>query len=338
MIRFLQTSDLHLNALRSRFDQYLDRADRMLRALDYLAVLHRVDFMIVAGDFFDQPNLTNADRQLLSDWLARCPVPIIGVSGNHDTRTSTFGDTCLSHVARLPMSTHVLHDRAPTLVQHDALALMMIPWHGWSDQEFHGIVTALLDRHRRDVPVVVVAHEAFVGCRGDNGHVVEHHRQAAVRTVLPVTWWALGDMHQYQLLADNAVYSGSPHQIDFGEGEAKGCCIVDIDQDDAGGFATTHKFVAVSSTPLVTLTEIPADNVWPDFCRFKPNDLVANSQIPPGIEYVVPTISCTDTINTVKSQQRDVLAGLDSVLYRAKLPSELHGLGTEIAQSLLARA
>jgi DNA repair exonuclease SbcCD nuclease subunit len=333
LARFLQTSDLHLNALRSRFDDYLERADQMLRALDYAAVSFRVDFTVVAGDFFDQPNLTNADRQLLSDWLARSPVPIIGISGNHDARTTSFGDTCLSHVTRLPMATHVLHDRAPVLVQHDAMDLILIPWHGWSDQEFHGIVTTLLDRRKRDVPVVVVAHEAFTGCRGDNGHEVHHHAQASIRTALPVTWWALGDMHQYQKLDSNAVYSGSPHQIDFGEGPDKGCCIVDF----ADG-AATHRFTGLKSTPLVTLTEIPPDNVWPPFCRFKPEDFVANTLLPPGIEYVVPNISGTGQDNTVKSHQRDVLAGLADVLYRAKLPSELHGLSTEIAQSLLARA
>jgi hypothetical protein len=140
-------------------------------------------------------------------------------------------------------------------------------------------------------------------------------------------------MHQYQKLDSNAVYSGSPHQIDFGEGPDKGCCIVDF----ADG-AATHRFTGLKSTPLVTLTEIPPDNVWPPFCRFKPEDFVANTLLPPGIEYVVPNISGTGQDNTVKSHQRDVLAGLADVLYRAKLPSELHGLSTEIAQSLLARA
>jgi DNA repair exonuclease SbcCD nuclease subunit len=336
MVRFVHTADLHLNALRSRFDGYLERVDVMLEELDRIAVQSKADFLVVAGDIFAQPNLTNPDRQLLTDWLARVPVPVIGISGNHDARDHQIGNTCLSYLSRLPLNQHYFNDQDPQVYQHDLVTFLLIPWHGWTDPEFYAISTALLDQAlklKRGLPIVAVAHEAFSGCRRDDGEVLVTTGQPHVPTGLEeVAWWALGDMHLPQRLADNAYYSGSPHQIDFGEGTEKGCLVVTID-----GSVVQSEFQPIASTPLVTLETLPENGEWPPFCRFKPAELIAGLQLPNGIEYVVPDISGPESDYTVKSQCADVLDNLVAVLYRAKLPSELHGRAEELARSLLTK-
>jgi exonuclease SbcD len=333
-VRFIHTADLHLNALRSRFDGYLERADAMLQELDRIARRQAVDFMVVAGDIFDQTNLTNQDRQLLSDWLARVPVPVIGISGNHDARDHTMGNTCLSYLSKLPLHQHYIHDQAPEVLYHDLATFLLLPWHGWTNHEFYGIATALLDKAvqaARGVPIIAVAHEAFVGCRRDDGGVLSSPGQPKVPTDLDaVAWWALGDMHASQRLADHAQYSGSPHQIDFGEGGNKGCLVVEIAADQV-----TTTFEPIVSTPLTTLTVLPANGAWPPFCRFKPPELLPGLQLPHGVEYVVPDISSSGASHVVKSQYVDVLANLSSVLFRAKLAGELHGRAETLARSFL---
>jgi len=292
----------------------------MLAEIDRIALTQDVEFVIVAGDIFDRPDLTNTDRQILSNWLASTPKPVVMISGNHDARTQRMGDTCLSYLSVLPLERHLIHDGEPKLFKWRGVNLILIPWHGWTNHEFYPIVSALLDNVQDDDPVIVVAHEAFAGGRSDNGMEVVKPGQPKVPD-LPVQYWALGDLHLFQTMAENAFYSGSPHQIDFGEKTEKGCLVV----TDA-----TPEFIPIRSAILATVTEVP--EVWPAFCRYMPADH-AEIVIPAGVEYVAPSGILQAT--AVTSALRGVLDGLEPSLRKTNLNSQHYGRAVELAKSFL---
>jgi len=264
--RFLHTADLHLNAQRRNFPHYLQRAEWLLRELEDLAAEQKCDCIVVAGDVFDQPNATIAERQVLSDWLGRLQTPVLMISGNHDARSKTIGDTCLSYLSSLKLHLHLVHDGDPRTVNAFGCYWLLLPYHPWTDQEFRLIVRAMVEkiRHKHaDVPIVAVMHDAVRGAMTERNIAVKKSDQITLIPELGPTYWALGDIHAPQQMLPNAFYCGAPYQVDFGElAEHKGVLLVDTDDPE-------HP-VSVDLDcpyPLVTLDEAP--NEWPAFGRYR---------------------------------------------------------------------
>lgn len=268
MTTFLHTADLHLNCQRRRYPtQYLKRAAWVLEAIERTAADYEVDCIVVAGDVFQHPNLTIAERQLLSDWLGQLETPVLMISGNHDCRQPrTFGDTCLSYLSALQLNLHLIHDGGPRFVRAFDCCWILMPYYRWTHQEFRLIVESMVERIRRklkDCPIVVVAHEAVYGATTDRGLEITQAQQIKLTQKTDVQYWALGDMHGPQVMLPNACYSGAPHQTTFGETvESKGCLIVDTDDP------TNPQLVELESPyPLLSLDAPPAGD-WPEFVRF----------------------------------------------------------------------
>lgn len=323
-MRILHTSDLHLNALRGY--RYLERADRMLRDLDVIADQHKVDCIVVAGDAFDRPDLTNAERQLLSDWLARTNFTVIMISGNHDKRSVAIGDTCLSHLSVLNLG-HVIHDGQPMVLKRDDFdcAFVLLPYQGWSDQEAFLIYETMIPEARKSgKPVVVVQHEAMRGCKADNDIEVTKKHQIRLTARDDVVYWALGDMHSAQPILPNAYYSGAPHQINFGEQRRKGCLIVDTDDPENPGF------VDVQSWPLLRLDDVP--ETWPDaFVQLTTPDY--RGTLPVNVRYS-PDVQQHE-VPVVQGQIVGPLSGIESVLGRAGLAPALLERTIGMAEEIL---
>jgi DNA repair exonuclease SbcCD nuclease subunit len=293
----------------------------MLAEIDRIAIEHDVDFVIVAGDIFDRVDLTNQDRQILSNWLAATPKPVVMISGNHDARSPKIGDTCLSYLSVLPLERHLIHDGDPELIKWQGANLILVPWHGWSNHEFYPIVSALLDRVEDDDPIIVVAHEAFAGGVVDSGMEITKPGQPKIPD-FPNIYWALGDLHLFQSMGNGAYYCGSPHQIDFGERLGKGCLVVKDKEVE---------FIPVASTALTTLTEVP--EIWPPFCRYMPADHV-EIIVPAGVEYVAPTGLMQST--AIKSEFRGALEGLEVSLRKTTLNSQHYDHAIVMAKEFLA--
>ena len=91
MIRFLHAADLHLGSRITRFEEAACEKIREARffALQQLrekAVEHHVDFILIAGDVFDDQSVSHGDASrafaMLEGSQNSCPVFII--PGNHD--------------------------------------------------------------------------------------------------------------------------------------------------------------------------------------------------------------------------------------------------------------
>ena len=334
MPRFLHTADLHLNSLRRFSKFYLDRAQMMLREILRIGHEHSVDFILVAGDVYDRRDITHLERQLLSEWLATSDIPIVAISGNHDKRSNEVGDTCLSYLSWLSekFHEHVVYDGAPLIVEIRGCALILVPFQGWMDQELYLILDALVPRAvESDLPVVVAMHEAVQGCVTDVGMTVTKSNQIRLDDAFPdVTYWALGDMHVNQQVADRAWYSGSPHQTKFDEVQEKGVLIVDTDDP------SNPEFVPVPSIPLLMLTEEPFK--WPDpteaLVQFRPDGPSPEYVLPPNVEIHPSVIVGGIEKETKERQLVGIFDGLDDALLRASLPGEMLPLAWRIACKL----
>ena len=90
MIKFLHLSDVHLGCRRYNLEE---RTKDFFHSWHDVIVRHalpnRVDFVLIAGDFFDRRNIDPqtmnhalAGLQLLKD----AGVPVVAIEGNHDRR------------------------------------------------------------------------------------------------------------------------------------------------------------------------------------------------------------------------------------------------------------
>ncbi len=330
MPRFLHTADLHINALR-KFDGYLDRHRRTLFDISKIALDAEVDFIIVAGDIYDRRDISHAERQLLSEWLATTRTPIVAISGNHDQRSVEIGDTCLSYLSSLSdqFSRHLIYDGVPTCVDLLGCRLILLPYQGWMDQELHLILQAKIQDSPTDLPIIVVLHEAVYGCKTDTGFSVTKKNQIRLDSSFPeVIYWALGDIHAHQEVRPNAWYPGSPHQTRFDESTTKGVLIVDTDTP------TDPEFISVDTIPLLTFDTPPNDG-WPApseaFVQYRPevgSDLTG--YIPDNVHYH-PTVVAPSSIPRDGIAATGIFEGLDLALARCALPEELYPLAWRLA-------
>jgi DNA repair exonuclease SbcCD nuclease subunit len=327
MPKFLHTADLHLNAQRRAFPQtYLQRTDWLLAAIEQTAIDHEVDCVVVAGDVFDRADLTNAERYRFAEWLGQLQIPVLCIAGNHDARSQQIGDTCLRDLSALRLKRHLIHDGDPRLVHAFDCSWILFPHHGWGSRELDLIVTSAVETATTrypDDPIVVVLHEAVMGSSTDGGHQLTQGVQ--LNGDVPVTYWALGDIHLTQRILPNAFYCGSPYQVDFGEAADKGVLIVDTDH------AMEPEFVSLTCPyPLVTLDQRQTE--WPEFSRYVGEDDVTT---PPHVLRVATTVQDTTPSTSPSQPTVPPLWGLEEHLSKQALDDVLIPRTLELANQML---
>jgi len=319
----------------------------MLESVLSVARQEQVDFIVLSGDIYDRLDITHAERQVLSEWLAGCEIPVIAISGNHEKRSEQVGDTGLSYLAALrdQFSSHIIYDGPPVMVEHLDCYFVLLPYQGWSDQELYMTLQLLLRRPPDyvvadyDKPVIVLMHEAVYGCKTDSGHKLSPKIRIEKDSFPEITYWALGDIHIRQKILDNAWYSGSPYQTEFGTPTDKGVLIVNTDQP------REPKFVKVDSIPLLSLSSKPAEG-WPGeaeaFVDYVPEGEAIDAMLLPAHVRYNPKVA--DTLITPSIREEDltqgivaggsIFDGLDNCLARANLKPELYPLAWRIAVRL----
>lgn len=263
-MKILHTADWHVGRRirgRSRADEHRD----VLREITSIADERRVDLVIVAGDLFDTASPTaEAEgivfRSLLD--LVEAGKRVVLVSGNHDNphrlaavrplldlaevTTGAFlappdqggvvDVRCASgevaRIALFPFQSQRSIVRAEDLMDAEAAE------HG---QKYDGrcryILRALTRGFGADTVNIVVAHLAVVGGEAGGGergaHTIFDYQVSAQAFPASAHYVALGHLHKAAQKIPGACpiwYSGSPLQLDFGDGdERKSVLIVDAD-------------------------------------------------------------------------------------------------------------
>jgi exonuclease SbcD len=259
-MRFVHTADLHVGANRY-LANYLRRQEEMFDSIFDVAYDRNVDTVVIAGDIFDDPDTTTqAEREMVKRKLLEYDAAgfhILVIPGNHDLVDAT-GYTAIHYLAMLYkhgkfQNSVVTEETTYTSIHGTVFCLLCHRKHKFKEdlqaavEGFRGSSLQIPHDH-----FVMVAHETIRGSqtdirdgRTDSGYYELEKGEDAPDESLPVTYWALGDIHKVQAVSTNAFYSGSPLQTKFSDTWPKGVLVVDT--DDPGD----PQFVPVPSNRLI---------------------------------------------------------------------------------------
>jgi exonuclease SbcD len=260
--RFLHTGDLHLD---SAFTGVSATAppdvthvlrDATLsawqRVVD-LALAQGVDFVVVAGDVFEQANRTLLAQIRFRDGLAQLGdsgVSSFVVTGNHDPLSGW------EPTVAWPAAAHRFGA--------DGVTAQPVVRDGQEIARVYGISYAVRDvrdnlarRFRRDAdaPYAIGLLHANVGSQP--GHMAYAPCSLADLRASGIDYWALGHVHKPAILSaadPTVVYCGNPQGRDPGEMEPRGCYVVTV---DAAGRA--HPAFHPTDVVRWQLLEVPID-------------------------------------------------------------------------------
>jgi DNA repair exonuclease SbcCD nuclease subunit len=238
-MRIVHLSDTHLGF---RQLHRVDAAGRNVRERDVAAAFAQAidraialapDAVIHAGDLFDSHHPSAAALSVALDGLARlraAGIPIILIAGNHETPRAAAAEHIFAVLERFGDGVHALHG-APRTVRAGALAVHGIPY----DNDLARMAAAV--RAARPDPdaesTVLVAHLGLAGLGGVVGPeaslAVSGETLAGARDF---SYVALGHLHKFAPIADNAAYSGSTERLSWADDAAvKGIVEVDLARD-----------------------------------------------------------------------------------------------------------
>ena len=243
-MRFIHTSDWHLGRSLHGADLTEHQAsflDWLLEASTGLAA----DAIVVSGDIYDRAVPSLDAVRLLDQALAgfaRAGIPVVLISGNHDSAVRLGFGSGLSEQAGVHLRTAVRDLSRPVLIPDAAghgghagpVAIYGIPYllpdavmnDLGAERSHESVLSAamsrvLADASARGVSRTVVAAHAFV----TGGEASDSERDLRVGGIGDVpagvfagaSYVALGHLHGPQRINDAVHYSGSPLHLSFSE-------------------------------------------------------------------------------------------------------------------------
>lgn len=237
MVRFVHTADLQLGKPFRRFgdrgDELRRRREEAVSKLAGVAAEKEVDFVVVAGDFFDANTVPDRVVARACQRLGEFEVPVYLLPGNHDAsggpdsvyRRDKFGRQVPEHVK-------VLDEAVAQPVAGGEAVLLPAPLqfrHSRRDPTEH--LTGDFGREEAGDGVRIgVAHGGVIDFDSGSGHNVIDPRRAQ-RAELD--YLALGDWHGCKKINERTWYSGTPEPDSFQDNEPGHCLVVDIEASGA---------------------------------------------------------------------------------------------------------
>jgi exonuclease SbcD len=238
-MRVVHLSDTHLGF---RQLHRVDDAGRNVREQDVArafteaidrAIALAPDAVIHSGDLFDSHHPSAAALGVALDGLARlrtAGVPIILVAGNHETPRAVAAEHIFSVLERFGEGVHAVHS-GPETIRVGGLAIHGIPYDNDVARMTEAIRAARPDADAE--ASVLVAH---VGLAGLGGVVGPEASLAISGEALAgshgFNYVALGHLHKFSPVADNAAYAGSTERLSWADdAPVKGLVEVDLGRD-----------------------------------------------------------------------------------------------------------
>lgn len=273
-VRLLHTSDWHLG----KRLHGVELLDHQAVFADWLVDVVRsegVDAVIVAGDLYDRSNPPVTAIEVFDTAVARLAgtgVPLIMISGNHDSGTRVGTHAELLHAVGVHMRTDPARIEQPVMLSdaEGTVAIYGLPYLDPiatrsvldTDAATHtAVLTAAMSRVHADLATrpgtrsVVVAH-AFIagGSTSDSERDVTVGGAPSVPVSLfsNVNYTALGHLHGPQTMEGTVRYSGSPLAYSFSEaGHTKSVSLIDL---DASGDVTITEIPTPVPRPLTIIS------------------------------------------------------------------------------------
>lgn len=246
-VRFIHTADWQLGA-RARFIPgdagALIRTARLevIRSIAALATEQKADFVVVAGDVFENHAVKPDTLRKAFDAMARTKVPFYLLPGNHDPYTPESIYRSRLWEKECPANVHLLFSTAPHPVM-EGVVLLPCPL---LDRTTLGDVTKHLsaDFGPADVIRIGVAHggiqevlESLNDPEWQPSNVIPAQRAELGK----LDYLALGDWHGVLKIGERTWYSGTPEATRFKEKEPGHVLVVEIDEKGAIPRVTPHR-------------------------------------------------------------------------------------------------
>lgn len=252
--RFVHAADLHLDSPFKGFEQDLERLEngaeilRRLRESTFcafnriidLCLAEKADFLLLAGDVFDEADRSLRAQLRLHAGLARLSeagIPAFLVYGNHDHAGGWRAGLAP------PAGVHVFGtekvESCP--VVRDGKEIARVYGISYPNRSVTENLARLFVREA-DAPFTVALLHANVDSTG--GHEDYAPCRLAELTASGFDYWALGHVHEPRVLHSGApcvVYAGNPQGRDVRETGERGCYLVNVYE----GGAVHPEFVAV---------------------------------------------------------------------------------------------
>jgi len=234
MFKFIHAADIHLDSPLHKLESYegapqdeIRQATR--RAFENLvqtAISAKVDFILIAGDLYDGDwKDYNTGLYLVSQTIRLCDagIPVYMVAGNHDAASK------ITKKLRLPPNVHLFAADKPATLSIEGLKVAI---HGQSfakpavKKDLSADYPAPLSGYFNIGVLHTCAsgrpgHEPYAPCSPDGLQSKGYD------------YWALGHVHQHEILLDNPpiVFSGCIQGRHIRETGPKGCVLVTVDDN-----------------------------------------------------------------------------------------------------------
>lgn len=234
-VRFVHAADLHLDAPFGGVDAQDTRVRDALaastyRALDALvaACIERdVDFLVIAGDVYNQ-----AERRVRSQLafakaaaaLENAGIPVFVAHGNHDPSSGWSAGIAMPGNVRV-----FADDRVERVeVERDGEVLCALYGRSYRRSAETANLAREFKRSAGDTVAVGVLHTNVGGRSGYDDYAP--CSLADLRSG-GMDYWALGHIHKPEILSETpfAVYAGCPQGLDPTQSGPRGCYVVTID-------------------------------------------------------------------------------------------------------------
>ena len=256
-MRILHSSDWHLGRSLHRVP-LIEPQRAFLRALIETVEREQVDVVVVAGDVYDRaiPALEAIDLfDGVLRGLAELKVPLVMISGNHDSPRRLGVGSRLIELAGIHLRTDPADCARPVVLQDSdgPVAFYGVPYLepglvreslGAESAHHHAVLGVAMDQIRADLATrpgtrsVVLAHAFVTGAketRDSERDITAGGISDVPKSVFNgVDYVALGHLHRSQSLGDRVRYSGSPLPYSFSEtGSTKSMWLIDLDSTGA---------------------------------------------------------------------------------------------------------
>ena len=235
MFSFLHAADIHLDSPLHKLDYYEGAPIEALRQatrrafenLVELAITESVSFVLIAGDLYDGDwKDYNTGLYFISQMskLKEANIPVYIVAGNHDAASK------ITKTLRLPDNVTLFPEDQPATFRINALNVAI---HGQS----FATPTVKKDLSLQYPPPlpgcfnIGLLHTCATGREGHEPYAPCNIQGLQLKGY---DYWALGHVHQYEILLDDPpiLFSGNIQGRHIRETGPKGCAFVTVDDDE----------------------------------------------------------------------------------------------------------
>ncbi len=236
MTRFLHTADWQIGRQFASFDPehapiLAEARIAVVERLAALALEHRVDAVLVAGDVFDAQTVSERTLRRLFNALAAYPGPWLLIPGNHDAALAESVWTRAQRLGAVPAHVHLLLAPELRLFESQGFAVLPAPL---AQRHTYNDLTAWFDG--ADTPAgllrIGLAHGSVQGLLSediDSANPIAPERAASAR----LDYLALGDWHGCKRIDARTWYAGTPEPDRFKDNGSGQALLVEIDAPGA---------------------------------------------------------------------------------------------------------